>query len=113
MHLHDQAAGFVTSTGVVGSGLPIAVRLGLATQLDGGGRAVVTTFGDSATSIGAFHEAMNLAALWKLPVVLVCRNNQWAEQTPTAECTAPHAPISRRARHRARGPQRHPGSGPG
>lgn len=88
MHLHDQQAGFVTSTGVVGSGLPIAVGLGLAAHLDGGGRAVVTTFGDGSTSIGAFHEAMNLAALWTLPVVFVCQNNGWAEHTPIAEYAA-------------------------
>ncbi|MGH3629503.1 MAG: thiamine pyrophosphate-dependent enzyme, partial [Sciscionella sp.] len=69
MHLHDQDVGFITSTGVVGSGLPIAVGLGLAAQLDGDGRAVVTTFGDGSTSIGAFHEAMNLAGLWKLPIL--------------------------------------------
>lgn len=85
MHLHDQEAGFVTSTGIVGSGLPIAVGLGLAAQLDGDGRAVIVTFGDGATSIGAFHESLNMAALWKLPVVFVCQNNQWAEYTPLVE----------------------------
>lgn len=88
MHLHDVEAGFVTSTGIVGSGLPIAVGLGVAAQLDGGGRAVVTTFGDGATSIGAFHESMNLAALWKAPVVFLCQNNQWGEHTPIAEYAA-------------------------
>src|SRR3712207_4072717 len=82
MHLHDTSAGFITSTGIVGSGVPIAVGLGLAAQLDGGDRAVVTTFGDGATSIGAFHEAMNMAGLWKLPVVFICQNNQWGEHTP-------------------------------
>lgn len=82
MHLHDQGVGFVTSTGIVGSGLPIATGLGMAAQLDGDGRAVVCTFGDGATSIGAFHEALNLASLWHLPVVFVCQNNQWAEYTP-------------------------------
>lgn len=88
MHIHDQEVGFVTSTGVVGAGLPIAAGLGLAAQLDGGGRAVITTFGDGATSIGAFHEAMNMIGLWKLPVVLVCQNNQWGEHTPIAEYAA-------------------------
>ncbi|MGH3633069.1 MAG: thiamine pyrophosphate-dependent dehydrogenase E1 component subunit alpha [Mycobacterium sp.] len=88
MHLHDQDVGFITSTGVVGSGLPIAVGLGLAAQLDGDGRAVVTTFGDGSTSIGAFHEAMNLAGLWKLPILFFCQNNQWAEHTPIAEYAA-------------------------
>jgi acetoin:2,6-dichlorophenolindophenol oxidoreductase subunit alpha len=78
-------AGFMTSTGIVGSGLPIAVGLGMAAQLDGASRAVVTTFGDGATSIGAFHESMNMAALWKLPIVFLCQNNMWAEHTPIAE----------------------------
>lgn len=88
MHLHDVDAGFMTSTGIVGSGLPIAVGLGMAAQLDGAARAVVTTFGDGATSIGAFHESMNMAGLWKLPVVFVCQNNMWAEHTPIAEYAA-------------------------
>ncbi|XVQ07572.1 thiamine pyrophosphate-dependent dehydrogenase E1 component subunit alpha [Spirillospora sp. CA-255316] len=88
MHLQDQAVGFITSTGIVGSGIPIAVGLGVAAQLDGGDRAVVATFGDGATSIGAFHESMNMASLWKLPVVFVCQNNQWGEHTPIAEYAA-------------------------
>jgi pyruvate dehydrogenase E1 component alpha subunit len=88
MHLHDQQAGFVTSTGIVGAGLPIAVGVAMAAQLEGAGRAVVTTHGDGATSIGAFHEAMNMAALWQLPLVVVCQNNQWGEHTPLAEYAA-------------------------
>ena len=88
MHLHDLDVGFVTSTGIVGSGIPIAVGLGIAAQLDGASRAVVTTFGDGATSIGACHEALNMAGLWKLPIVFVCQNNQWGEHTPIAEYAA-------------------------
>jgi pyruvate dehydrogenase E1 component alpha subunit len=88
MHLHDQQAGFVTSTGIVGAGLPIAVGVAMAAQLEGAGRAVVTTHGDGATSIGAFHEAMNMAALWQLPLVVVCQNNGWGEHTPLAEYAA-------------------------
>jgi len=93
MHLHDTRVGFITSTGIVGSGLPIAVGLGIAAQLDGADadgrtRAVITTFGDGATSIGAFHEAMNMAGLWRLPVVFLCQNNQWGEHTPIAEYAA-------------------------
>ncbi len=88
MHLHDTSVGFMTSTGIVGSGIPIAVGLGIAAQLDGAARAVVTTFGDGATSIGAFHEGMNMAGLWKLPVVFLCQNNQWGEHTPIAEYAA-------------------------
>jgi acetoin:2,6-dichlorophenolindophenol oxidoreductase subunit alpha len=88
MHLHDTRVGFMTSTGIVGSGIPIAVGLGIAAQLDGASRAVVTTFGDGATSIGAFHEGMNMAGLWKLPVVFLCQNNQWGEHTPIADYAA-------------------------
>lgn len=88
MHLHDQEAGYLTSTGVVGAGIPIAAGVALAVQLRDERRAVVTTFGDGATSIGAFHEAMNLAGLWKLPLVLLCQNNGWGEHTPLEEYAA-------------------------
>jgi len=88
MHLHDQEAGFVTSTGIVGAGVPIAAGIALAVQLRDERRAVVTTFGDGSTSIGAFHEAMNLAGLWRLPLVLVCQNNGWAEHTPIEKYAA-------------------------
>jgi len=85
MHLHDTSVGFMTTTGIVGSGLPIAAGLALGAQLDGDDRVVVVTFGDGATSIGAFHEAMNIAALWDLPLLFLCQNNQWGEHTPIAE----------------------------
>jgi acetoin:2,6-dichlorophenolindophenol oxidoreductase subunit alpha len=88
MHLQDQSIGFTATTGVVGSGMPIAVGLAMAAQLDGNGSATITTFGDGATSIGAYHESMNFAALWKLPVVFVCQNNQWGEHTPIDKYTA-------------------------
>jgi TPP-dependent pyruvate/acetoin dehydrogenase alpha subunit len=88
MHLQDPAIGFVATTGIVGSGLPIAVGLAMASQLDDDGTATVVTFGDGATSIGAFHEAMNFAGLWQLPLVFVCQNNQWGEHTPLARYAA-------------------------
>lgn len=88
MHLQDPAIGFAATTGIVGSGLPIAVGLAMASQLDDDGTATVVTFGDGATSIGAFHEAMNLAGLWQLPLVFVCQNNQWGEHTPLARYAA-------------------------
>lgn len=90
MHMHHDPSGLMATTGIVGSGLPIAAGLALAAQLDGGGRAVAVTFGDGATSIGAYHEAMNLAALWRLPLVFVCQNNGWAEHTPLAA----YAPVT-------------------
>lgn len=88
MHLQDPAIGFAATTGIVGSGLPIAVGLAMAAQLDDDGSATVVTFGDGATSIGAFHEAMNFAGLWQLPLVFVCQNNQWGEHTPIARYAA-------------------------
>jgi TPP-dependent pyruvate/acetoin dehydrogenase alpha subunit len=96
MHIQDASAGLVLTTGIVGSGLPIAAGLALAAQLDGQEKVVAVTFGDGATSIGAFHEAMNLASLWKLPIVFVCQNNMWAEHTPIKEY-APSTDLAGRA----------------
>jgi TPP-dependent pyruvate/acetoin dehydrogenase alpha subunit len=88
MHLQDREVNFTATTGIVGSGMQIAAGLGMAEQLSGDGNAVVVTFGDGATSIGAFHEGMGFVALWKLPVVIVCQNNQWGEHTSIKEYTA-------------------------
>jgi acetoin:2,6-dichlorophenolindophenol oxidoreductase subunit alpha len=88
MHLTDTDNGLMVTTGIVGSGLPIAVGLALAAQLDQRGNATLVTFGDGATSIGATHEALNLAALWNLPLVFLCQNNQWGEHTPIREYAA-------------------------
>ena len=96
MHMHHDPSGLMATTGIVGSGLPIAAGLALGAQLDGGGRAVAVTFGDGATAIGAYHEAMNLAALWRLPLVFVCQNNGWAEHTPLS-AYAPATDLAGRA----------------
>ncbi|GAB4658934.1 pyruvate dehydrogenase (acetyl-transferring) E1 component subunit alpha [Mycobacterium avium subsp. hominissuis] len=85
MHICDLASGTILTSGIVGSGLPMAVGVGLAAQLEGQRRIVVCSFGDGATNTGAFHEAMNLAAVWQVPVVFVCQNNQFAETTRTDE----------------------------
>ena len=85
MHIVHPESGVMVTTGVVGSGLPIANGLALASVLQGRDRVTVVCFGDGATNIGAFHEAMNLAALWSLPVVFVCQNNLFGEHTPIAE----------------------------
>jgi 2-oxoisovalerate dehydrogenase E1 component len=77
----------MVTTGIVGAGMPIANGLGLAAQMQGQDRVTVVSFGDGATSIGAFHEALNLAAVWQLPVVFLCQNNQYAEYTSLAEYT--------------------------
>jgi acetoin:2,6-dichlorophenolindophenol oxidoreductase subunit alpha len=95
MHITHPPSGIMVTTGVVGSGLPIANGLAWAAQLDGSDRVTVCSFGDGASNIGAFHEALNLAALWKLPVIFVCQNNGYAEHTRLELGTA--APIASRA----------------
>ncbi len=84
MHISHPRSGLVLSTGIVGSGLPVAVGVGLALQLQGTDRVAVASFGDGATGTGSFHEAVNLAALWRLPVVFLCQDNRYAEMTPAA-----------------------------
>ena len=85
MHLYDVERGNLGANAVVGGGLPQIVGAGLAFKLRGEKRVGVTFFGDGATNIGHFHEAMNLAQLWKVPVVFVCENNDWAESTPRSQ----------------------------
>ena len=75
-------AGVMATTGIVGAGAPIVNGLGLASKLTGDGKVSVVSFGDGATSIGAVHEAMNLAAVWDLPVIFLCHNNLYGEGTP-------------------------------
>jgi TPP-dependent pyruvate/acetoin dehydrogenase alpha subunit len=82
MHMAYPERGMMLTTGIVGSGTPIANGLGLAAQLQGDDRVTGVSFGDGATSIGALHEALNLASLWNLPVIFVCHNNLWGECTP-------------------------------
>ena len=81
MHLTCPDKGMMVTTGIVGSSMPIAVGLGWAAKLDGRNRVSVANFGDGATNIGAFHEAMNMAAVWKLPVIFLCQNNYYAEHS--------------------------------
>ncbi len=89
MHVTHPESGVMLTTGIVGSGLPIANGLALAAVLRNEDRVVViTNFGDGASNIGAFHEALNLAALWKLPVVFLCQNNEFAEHTTYANGTS-------------------------
>lgn len=81
MHITHPATGVMVTTGVVGSALPIANGLALASQIRGEKRVTVAYFGDGASNIGAFHEALNMASVWKLPVLFVCQNNQYGEHT--------------------------------
>ena len=96
MHVTHPDSGVMLTTGIVGSGLPIANGLALAVQLRGEQRVVIANFGDGASNIGAFHEALNLASLWKLPVIFLCQNNGYAEHTTFANGTS-CANISDRA----------------
>ena len=88
MHLTYPAKGIMVTTGVVGSSMPIATGLGWASQLSGDSRVTVASFGDGASNIGAFHESLNLAAVWKLPVIFVCQNNLYSEHTTFEKATA-------------------------
>ncbi len=96
MHISHPPSGLVLSTGIVGSGIPIAVGVALAARMQGTDRVTVASFGDGATGTGSFHEAANLAALWDLPVVFLCQDNRYAEMTPTAEAQ-PVGHVSDRA----------------
>lgn len=82
MHIANPECGVMLSTGIVGAGPPVAVGLAMAARRQGSDRVVVASFGDGATNTGSFHEAANMAALWDLPLVLVCQNNQYGESTP-------------------------------
>lgn len=81
MHLCDMRVGLIGASGIVGGGLPAAVGSGWAARLKGTGAVAVASFGDGATNIGTFHESVNLAAVWRLPVVFVCENNLYGEFT--------------------------------
>jgi pyruvate dehydrogenase E1 component alpha subunit len=87
MHLVDTAHGLMGATGVVGGNLPMAAGDALKSKLDGSDRVSVVFFGDGAVQAGHFHETVNLAALWELPVIFVCENNGMAEFTPRSAHT--------------------------
>jgi len=84
MHIADLDLGILGANGIVGGGVPIATGAGLALKMQGTDRVCVCFFGDGASNTGAFYEGVNLAAVWNLPVVFVCENNQYAESTPRA-----------------------------
>ncbi|MGV9862297.1 thiamine pyrophosphate-dependent dehydrogenase E1 component subunit alpha [Rhodococcus koreensis] len=88
MHIAAPDVGVMMTTGIVGSGVPVGVGLALAAKKDGSDRVTVVSFGDGATNTGSFHEGINLAATWKLPVVFLCQNNLYAEMTPVEETMA-------------------------
>ena len=84
MHIADLDLGILGANGIVGGGVPIATGAGLALKMQGKDRVTVCLFGDGASNTGAFYEGVNLAAVWNLPVVFICENNQYAESTPRA-----------------------------
>ena len=97
MHLTKADAGMLGSYAIVGSHLPMAVGAAWSATLRGTDQVAVAFFGDGATNIGAFHEALNLAAVWRLPVVFVCENNLYMEYTPIGAVTAVPNPAADRA----------------
>ncbi|MBC9730605.1 thiamine pyrophosphate-dependent dehydrogenase E1 component subunit alpha [Streptomyces sp. TRM68367] len=97
MHLTKASTGMLGSYAIVGSHLPMAVGAAWSARLRGTGQLAVAFFGDGATNIGAFHEALNLAAVWKLPVLFVCENNLYMEYTRIADVTAVPRPAADRA----------------
>jgi pyruvate dehydrogenase E1 component alpha subunit len=97
MHLTSVDHGMMGSYAIVGGHLPIAVGAAWSAQYRGTDQVAVCFFGDGTTNIGAFHEALNLAAVWQLPAVFVCENNQYMEYTPIDAVTAVKRPAADRA----------------
>ena len=95
MHIADPTIGIFGANGIVGAGLPIAAGAATAAQLRHDGSVAVAFFGDGAVAHGTFHEAINLAAVWQLPVIFFCENNGYAEFSPASAQHA--APLERRA----------------
>ncbi|TJV05053.1 MAG: thiamine pyrophosphate-dependent dehydrogenase E1 component subunit alpha [Mesorhizobium sp.] len=88
MHIADVGKGNLGANGIVGGGIPIAVGAALSSKMMKTGKVVVSFFGDGANNEGAFHEALNMASIWKLPVIFVCENNGYGMSTSTARSTA-------------------------
>jgi pyruvate dehydrogenase E1 component alpha subunit len=84
MHIADFGIGMLGANGIVGGGISIVTGAALAAQMEGKGRVAVSFFGDGASNAGPFHECLNIAASWKLPIIYVCENNLYAAQTSAA-----------------------------
>lgn len=87
MHIYDPAFGFLGTNGIVGASVPLGAGAALAAQVRGTKQVAVSFFGDGAVNNSAFHEGVNMAAIWNLPVVFVCENNLYATETPFAKVT--------------------------
>jgi len=88
MHIADVEAGNLGANAIVAGGIPIAVGAALASKMQNNGKVAISFFGDSATNEGVFHEALNLAAIWKLPVVFMCENNGYGISVPQWQSTS-------------------------
>ena len=97
MHLLDVSRGVLGAYAIVGAQLVVANGAAWSAKYRGTGQVTVCYLGDGATNIGAFHEALNLAAVWQLPVVFICENNQYMEYTPIGSVTAVRRPAADRA----------------
>ena len=97
MHLTKASAGMLGSYAIVGAHLPLAAGAAWSARLRGSDQVAVAFFGDGATNIGAFHEALNIAAVWSLPVLFICENNLYMEYTPIETVTAVPNPAADRA----------------
>ena len=84
MHIADLDIGMLGAAGIVGSGIPIATGAALSAQMRGTDQVTICFFGDGASNIGRFHEGINLASVWHLPIVFICENNLWAVSVPTS-----------------------------
>ena len=87
MHIADFGIGMLGANGIVAGGLPISAGAAIAAQLEGGGKLALVFFGDGATNEGEFHEVLNLASIWKLPLVFACENNGYGVNTPVKVAT--------------------------
>jgi pyruvate dehydrogenase E1 component alpha subunit len=95
MHIVAKECGFITATGVVGGTIPLALGAAFAAKEKKQGHLALVFFGDGAGQAGPFHESLNIASLWQLPVIFVCENNGYAEFTPLSA----HTKVKRLARH--------------
>jgi pyruvate dehydrogenase E1 component alpha subunit len=99
MHLYALEYGMLGNQGVVGSGIPHAVGAAFSAQYRGTSQVAVSFFGDGAANVGSFHEGLNLASIWKLPIVFVCENNLYGLETPFQRATAGHDIAARAANY--------------
>ena len=100
MHLTDFSRGLIGAFAIVGAGLPVAVGAAMSAKIRGSDAAAMTFFGDGATNIGTFHEALNMASVWKAPVVFVIENNLYGEYSPLRD-TTPVDDLAERAKAHA------------